>query len=388
MVALGLFYRFAIVCFLVIFTWFFLLDRAQYLNHFYMVILYACLLAVAPAHRIWSLDARLASGVRSDRIPYWPVAALRLQTEIILVFAGIVKIAPDWLAGQPLAMWLRGGAEDRVFYGFLFEKDWAILTGAWGTVALHVLGAPLLLWRRTRLAVFLIYCAFHISNAHLFNIGIFPWLTIAISLIFFDPDWPQQLATRAGRLFNLVPGAVAATGAPLATARIGPALTLTLATWFAMQIWLPMRAWVFPTDVAWAGDGHRFSWRMRIYDRQATGYFIVASPASGEIWTVDPHDLLTDRQADAMMTRADLVHDFAGKLAASWAQRGHTDVEVYARIEKSLNGRPRQPFIDPGTDLARAPYNWFASDPWVLPLSTPLPPLSRAENGRREGQDG
>ena len=40
-VALGLFYRLAIIVFSASFSYFFLLDQAQYLNHFYMVILFA-----------------------------------------------------------------------------------------------------------------------------------------------------------------------------------------------------------------------------------------------------------------------------------------------------------------------------------------------------------
>lgn len=103
-VMLGLFYRVAIIAFTVVFTYFFLLCKAQYLNHFYMVILYAILLSVAPANRALSVDAWMRPSLRAISIPYWPVFAVRAQTEIILIYAGLVKITEDWLKLEPLGL--------------------------------------------------------------------------------------------------------------------------------------------------------------------------------------------------------------------------------------------------------------------------------------------
>ncbi|MFM2355021.1 MAG: hypothetical protein RLZZ528_757, partial [Pseudomonadota bacterium] len=283
LVMIGLFYRVAIVTFIVTFGYFFLLDRTQYLNHNYMVLLYAFLLALSPAHRMWSLDARLWPAIASTVIPYWPVAAIRLQTEIILIYAGIVKITDDWLRGEPLRIWTHE-AIGRVWIAPIFQWDWVVMAAAIGTIMLHVFGAPLLLWNRTRIWIFLIYCTFHVSNAIFFNIGIFPWLTIAITTIFFAPDWPERLAVRAF-------GGQVAAPSPLRQAlgfsRIPTALMTVLALWFAVQIALPMRQVLFPTAVGWTGDGHRFSWRMRIYDRRARGDFLVETPDGSKSWTVD-----------------------------------------------------------------------------------------------------
>lgn len=59
-VMLGLFYRIAIVVLTAIFGYFFLLDAAEYLNHFSLVLLSALILCVLPAARVWSLDAYTA----------------------------------------------------------------------------------------------------------------------------------------------------------------------------------------------------------------------------------------------------------------------------------------------------------------------------------------
>ncbi|MEE4121111.1 MAG: HTTM domain-containing protein, partial [Paracoccaceae bacterium] len=55
LVMLGLFYRVAIVALTVTFSYFFLLDKVEYLNHFYLVILFLILMCFLPAHRTMSL---------------------------------------------------------------------------------------------------------------------------------------------------------------------------------------------------------------------------------------------------------------------------------------------------------------------------------------------
>ena len=285
----------------------------------------------------------------------------------MLIFAGLVKLTPDWLAGEPLGLWLRSQADDFVFGG-LFAHDWVIIAGTWGTVALHILGAPLLLWRRTRFAVFCIYCIFHGVNAAFFNIGIFPWLTIAATTIFFAPDWPRRCLSGMGLRQD------DGTSAVPVHRTLPSSILLAMACWLAVQIVLPLRAAAFDSDVRWSGDGHRFSWRMRIYDRQAEGIFIVA--AGDREWRIRPTDYLSPRQAGKMMVRSDMVHQFAGHLAAIWREAGHENVEVRAEILKSLNGREPQLFLNPETNLVTARYSLLQSDSWVMPLVDPVQGVS------------
>lgn len=378
LVALGLFYRAAIITFLITFGYFFLLDRVQYLNHNYMILLYAFLLALSPANKVWSLDARFGRTTGGTMIPRWPVFALKLQTEIILIFAGLVKITDDWLRGQPLMDWLPPRV-DKVFYGPLFQYDIVAILASYGVIALHVLGAPLLMFRKTRLPVFIIYCFFHVSNAHLFNIGIFPWLTIGVTLIFFDPDWPSQVWRRFRSVFGAKSAAPADHAPPAdpasdGTTSVRPIRTGMLAVlivWFAIQLFLPVRQAMFPNLVGWTGDGHRFSWRMRVYSRRVEGGYLLVNSETGEQSWVYPLEVLPQRRAKYIMTRADISRDFAFFLAERMKICcGWNTTEVYPRYEVSLNGRPPQPFLDPNVDLTKTKRNLFKPDPWIMPLET------------------
>ncbi len=201
-IAIGFMYRVATVLFLIAFTYVFLLEEARYLNHFYFVIILAFLLAITPANRYFSVDSRIWPSLRSETVPAWTLWLVRAQIEIFLIYAGLVKINPDWLRLEPLGMWL-SRRDDWPLIGPLFNEDWVVATASYGSIAIHVVGAPLLLFRRTRVPAIVAYFCFHLSNHFLFSIGIFPWLAMATTLMFLDPDWPKQLMLRIRGAFRI-----------------------------------------------------------------------------------------------------------------------------------------------------------------------------------------
>ncbi|MBM4229088.1 MAG: hypothetical protein FJ164_15340, partial [Gammaproteobacteria bacterium] len=140
----------------------FLLVPQNYLNHIYLFMLYLFLLAVVPCDGAFSLARYWAPLQRwSVQRPATAldVLLLRVQTDIVLIYAGLVKLNADWLNLVPLRAWLLGDA-DRLYYREFLQYDWVIAAANHGVIALHVLGAPLLFFRRTRLPVFILYCAF------------------------------------------------------------------------------------------------------------------------------------------------------------------------------------------------------------------------------------
>ena len=191
LIMLGALYRLAAVAFFFAFSYVFLLDQARYLNHFFLVILIALIMMLVPAHRAYALDATLRPGLRSATVPGWSVWLFRLQFEVMYIYAGIVKINADWLRLEPMGMWL-ARRDDWPLVGELFLEDWVVATSSYGSIALHIIGAPLLLFRRTRGPTMVIYFAFHLMNHFLFQIGIFPWVAMAGTLLFLEPDWPKR----------------------------------------------------------------------------------------------------------------------------------------------------------------------------------------------------
>ena len=231
----------------------------------------------------------------------------------------------------------------------------------YGGLAFDLFIVPLLLWKRTRVVAFLWVIAFHMLNMALFRIGIFPWLMLLATLLFFPPDWPRVLFKRWRRVRS----------EPLAIRPQFPGLTTGLiGAYMIIQLTVPLRHFVYHGNVHWSEEGHRFSWHMKLRDKQATARFFVTDPQSRQTWEVAPRLYLTARQTQKMSTRPDMILQMAHHIARDQAvKRGlYRRLEVRARVMASLHGRDRQLLVDPTVDLA-AERRSLASARWILPLN-------------------
>lgn len=396
LIGIGALYRFAAVLFLFAFSYVFLLDQARYLNHLYLVILLALLMMVVPANRYLAVDSMLRPKPKSSSVPAWSVWLFRLQFEVVYLYAGLVKLNPDWLRLEPMGMWLAGQDHWPVI-GPLFNEVWVVALASYGVVGLHLVGAPLLLMRRTRPYVMVLYFAFHLMNHFLFRIGIFPWIAMAGTLMFLEPDWPRRtlrwirnLPARCSRLVGWRPLVEQDNGAPespLQTIVLSHfrkrVLFASLSVWLGLQVLVPLRHLLYPGNPSWTEEGHRFAWQMKLRDKQAQAVFFVRDPMSGQEWSVAPRAYLMPHQVRTMAVMPDMALQFAHYLAHLWAEeRDVRGVEVYARICASLNGRAGALLINPQTNLARVERNLRHAD-WILPLEQPLqrPPRKTGRRG-------
>jgi hypothetical protein len=326
------------------FTWVHLIDKANYLNHYYLVSVLAALMVLLPLGVAGSVDARLAPARAADRVPAWTVWVLRAQLALVYFYGGIAKLNADWLFhAQPLRIWLatRG---DLPLLGPWLERQWVAYAFSWAGAAFDLSIVPFLLWRRTRLVAYAVVVVFHLLTSVLFPIGIFPWLMIGLTPIFFVPSWPRRWLGHARE------------GAPprVATLRCERPLMAVLALHLLLQTLIPLRAFVESNDVAWTEQGFRFAWRVMAMEKAGVATFRLRDPATGAAWTVDPHGELTRLQTNMMATQPDMIADYARHLAAEARRAGHAGVEVRADVFVSLNGRPNRRFVDPDADLASA----------------------------------
>jgi vitamin K-dependent gamma-carboxylase len=379
-IMLGLAYRIAAPLFFLAFTYVFLLEQARYLNHFYLISLLALLMAIVPAHRVWSVDRWLGGQNWSQTIPTWSLWLLRAQIGIVFVFASVAKWNGDWLRGQPLSMWI---AEDTDFpvIGRFFDERWMGVLMSYGGLFLDLLVVPFLLIPFTRPFALLAAATFHYLNSKLFTIGIFPWLALGTALLFFPPDWPRRLVRRIRerRLRAPRPPHVTPVPDPPRNWRLGRARTAllgVLAVYFAIQIFMPLRHWLYPGNVSWTEEGHRFAWHMKLRDKEADARFFATDPASGQSGEVDPFLYVTDWQYDEMAARPDMVVQLAKHIEDEAKENPDfaiQDLEVRAEVIASLNGRPAEPLIDREVDLTEVDVTPFTTADWIEPLDEPLP---------------
>ena len=364
-VALGFRYRVSIIAFFVLFTYVELIDKTTYLNHYYLVSLVSFIMIFLPLARSASLDSRGKPGQTIPRAALW---MLKTQVGLVYVFAGIAKLNPDWLLhAEPLRIWLYNST-DLSLIGPLLREPWTAYLTSWAGVVFDLTIIGWLIWKRTRLPAYAALVVFHVTTAVLFpSIGMFPWIMMGATLIFFEPDWPARVMRRLRRLPG-PPGEPGSTA--VAAADEGRPLSLPLraalalaAVFLLVQLLAPLRHLAYPGNVRWTEEGYRFSWRVLVTEKTGMVRYRVTT-SEGEMLAY-PEDYLTPVQAERMAYQPDMILAAAHIVRDDFITKGHRNVEVRADAYVTYNGRPASRLIDPEVDLAQV-NNEIGSKPWVL----------------------
>src|SRR5262245_41842908 len=124
-ICLGIFYRLATLIAAFCISYIFLIDATNYLNHFYLVIIFSIMMFFIPAHRCWSLNAWLFPKKSSASVAGWCIWLIRAQLVIVYSYAALAKMNVDWINGMPLYDWIGMEVSDRGIENFLGEP-WSI----------------------------------------------------------------------------------------------------------------------------------------------------------------------------------------------------------------------------------------------------------------------
>lgn len=377
-VALGWRYRITAPLFACFFTYYFLLEKGHYLNHGYLFCWISWVMALLPAWRAFSLDVWRKPDNYTSLIPRWCWAILPFMMGMVYFFGGIAKINADWLLeAMPLKLWLKSKS-DLFLIGPLLAQEATAWIMSWGGMLFDFSIAFLMLNKRTRKLGFAFAIAFHLTNHLVFNIGIFPYLSIALTALFFPPDWPRKFidylqkrwAKAAtwqqrwqARLSNSVSGSLPFWQSDL---RWQSSIALAFLVLIVVQSFLPLRHWAFTGDVAWTEEGHRYAWRMMLRSKRGHGSFIVKDLKTGKEEAIRPRKELSAKQTRKLWTHPDMILQYAHHLRDQALADGRK-VAIYAKIKVKLNDGNYYPYVNPEIDLAQVEWSYWRSSPWILP---------------------
>ncbi|MEO9967002.1 MAG: HTTM domain-containing protein [Reichenbachiella sp.] len=369
LIALGYKYRMAIVVFFLSFTYIELMDKTTYLNHYYFVSLISFILIFLPANCFASLDVRSNPNIRFDRIPKWNIDCLKLMLGIVYFYAGLAKINSDWLIeAMPLKIWLPGGY-DLPILGYWLQQAWVHYLLSWVGM-LYDLSVPfLLLYATTRWYGYTLVVIFHVLTSLLFPIGMFPYLMIACTLIFFSPQVHLSLLSK----FRLL--------RPASAKNINAVRTLHensnslyqkikmggFIVFFALQLAVPFRYLLYPDELFWTEEGFRFSWRVMLMEKAGATSFKVQDGNTDKRFYVENSDFLTSFQEKQMSFQPDFILEYAHHLEKHYRSLGYQNIEIYVDSFVALNGRPSKRYIDPTVDLTKVKES-FKHKNWILPF--------------------
>ena len=364
---IGYKYRISIITFFLSFTYIELMDKTTYLNHYYFVSLVAFILIWLPAHAHFSVDASHDQNLRSEYIPRWNVDVLRLMISIVYIYAGLAKLNYDWLIeALPLSIWLRDKVDVPVI-GQLMDEKWLHYVFSWGGAFYDLFIVAFLLWSRTRIFAFIAVLMFHLLTKILFPIGMFPYIMIVATLLFFDDTFHSKILAKVAKLVA-IPYQSFCNGITFKSYRLSYRVApLVLSIFFIVQIILPLRCYAYPGNLFWTEQGYRFSWRVMLMEKTAYANFKIVDGVSGKRFYVQNDDFLTAFQEKQMATQSDFIIEYAHYLRDHFESQGHQNLQIFVESYASLNGRKSQVYIDSEINLLSIENN-FKNRTYIKPL--------------------
>ena len=189
----GFLYRINILVFFLVFTYVELIDKTNYLNHYYFVSLIAFILIFLPAHRFFSLDVFFGICKKKFSVPIWSINVIKLQIGLVYFFAGIAKLNYHWLIeAQPLTNWLKHQWEFPLIGEFL-TQDYVAFLFSWGGALFDLTIFFILINSSLRIYGYVLVVLFHLMTSIMFPIGVFPLVMICSTLIFFSSEFHSKI---------------------------------------------------------------------------------------------------------------------------------------------------------------------------------------------------
>tara|TARA_B110000259_G_scaffold166299_1_gene193727 strand:+ start:2498 stop:3856 length:1359 start_codon:yes stop_codon:yes gene_type:complete len=365
-VAIGYKYYISIIIFFLSFTYIELMDKTTYLNHYYFVSILSFLMIFLPSNSSYSVDSYLQK--KSFKYtPKWCVDSIKLLLFIVYFYSGLAKINKDWLfEAQPLKIWLTTGSYDFPLIGSnLMQQEWFHYFMSWGGMFYDLLIPFLLIYTRTRVFGFLLVIFFHLFTVLLFPIGMFPYIMIMSSLIFFSSKTHKKIldfilkpfidkikSIREMKIINIQKERIS---------------LIVVSVFFIIQFLFPFRYSLYPGELFWNEQGYRFSWRVMLMEKKGYTTFKVVNKENDNSFYIMNNSFLTELQERQMSFQPDFIIEYAHFLGNYYKNLGLNDIEIYADSYVALNGRISKRFIDPEIDLLKQKRG-FKNKDWIIPL--------------------
>lgn len=367
LVAIGYKYYIAIITFFLSFTYIELMDKTTYLNHYYFVSILSFLMIFLPCNSSYSIDSFIKK--KSFKYsPKWCVDSIKTLLFIVYFYSGLAKINRDWLfEAQPLKIWLATGSYDLPIIGStLMQQEWFHYFMSWGGMFYDLLIPFILLYKPTRIIGFSLVVFFHVFTAVLFPIGMFPYIMIISTIIFFSSNTHEKILKFILKPFkNTIKKTIEIDNIKIKKNKFAISL---ISLFFVVQFLFPFRYAIYPGELFWNEEGYRFSWRVMLMEKRGYTTFKVVDNSNGNSFFVRNDEFLTEFQERQMSFQPDFILEYAHFLGDHYNNKGLNDIEIYAESYVALNGRINKRFVNPKIDLLKEKRG-FNSKHWIIDLN-------------------
>ena len=353
-IMLGYRYRIAIISYTILWAGAYFMQKTAYNNHYYLLLLISFLMIFLPSNSYASLDVRQNRIKEENTMPYWISLLFIIQVAIVYVFASIAKFYPDWLDGT-FTRNLLADSTNVIALKKLFLQKWFYLFIAYMGIIFDLLIVPLLLFKKTRMLALLASLTFHLFNAIFLEIGIFPFFALTFVLFFYEPETIRSVFLRKKTSIETENGHSNYYGKKIVYFLIIPYLII--------QLLLPLRHHFIEGDVLWTEEGHRLSWRMMLRERNGFIHIRIKDLKTGEESLYDYRKNLTDKQIQNLATKPDFIWQYCQYITKEFKGK---DIAIFINCKNSINRKEYKTLIDPKFDMAKAKWDYFMHNEWLL----------------------
>ena len=352
-IMLGYRYRVAIIGYTILWAGVYFMQKTSYNNHYYLLLIISFYMIFLPANQYASLDVKQQRIHKQNTMPYWISLLFIVQVTIVYFYAAIAKFYPDWLDGTFTKLLLSGTTSNE-FLLKIFLNKYFYLFIAYAGILFDLLIVPLLLFKKTRTIALAASLSFHLFNAIFLQIGIFPFFALSFSLFFYPPEKIRKLFFKNKLSIE----------EPIAYNYSRKRIFLYfLIPFLFIQFILPLRHHLIEVDVLWTEEGHRLSWRMMLRKRDGFINFKIKNNDTGEITSYDYHKNLSPKQANTLATKPDFIWQYCQRIKQEYSGK---NISIFIDCKNNINNGEFKTLIDPKQDFAKAKWNYFWHNEWVL----------------------
>lgn len=303
------------------------------------------------------------SAESDSNVPYWNYFLIKFQFFILYFIAGLKKLTTEWLSGYAMTNlghhWIFSP-----FRMFLSVQMTELLFIHWFAALFDTLIAFLMIWKASRKYALPVMISFHLMNSRLFEIGMFPWVCLAQTQLFFPIDWIKLLRKGSHSEPNIVCEKAATSTEKLRT--------YLILTYCGLQLFLPYSHFITKGYNNWTNGLYGYSWDMMIstYETTATSIKVIDN-SNNRTHFLEPYAFTEyDRWTKSADMAKQYAHCISDKLTTFFDSNPleSKDISVYFDVWCSMNRRFQQRVFDPSEDLLKAKWSPFQETQWVLPL--------------------
>lgn len=353
-VCVGYRYRISSILYALLWTASYLSHKSHYNNHHYLILLISWVMIFVPAEKDMSFDAKRVG--RSSEMPNWVMIVFIAQLLFVYSYGSIAKMYSDWFSGKALEAIFSYRIEHPLLKQLIAVKG-AHYFFSYSGIIFDLIVIPFLIWKRTRFMMFIASLFFHLINAVVFKIGVFPFLALGLDIFFLNALFIDKYVFRKKEHIQIK------TVYP-----VNKPMMYLVIVYLIVQMALPLRHWLIPGDVLCTEEGHRMAWRMMLRVKSGSLTYILKNSEGRIIKNINPWDHFTRFQIGGVRTKPDMVWAGAQYLHKKYTEElGIDSLQIYAKGFVNINkNREKYELIDSEVDLSRVKWNTFSHNDWII----------------------